>query len=115
MLLEREGTAPPKTPSRGQPDDRRPTEEPDDGETKWSDGTSWYEGHGNPSLPGRDFDTALQFGNEAPYFPIQPGRIYGGWIWCFADGDAQGADVTSAAYAQALIDATAKLIVVGQQ
>jgi len=81
----------------------------------WSDGTSWYEGHGNPSLPGRDFDTALQFGNEAPYFPIQPGRIYGGWIWCFADGDAQGADVTSAAFAQALIDATAKLIVVGQQ
>ncbi len=81
----------------------------------WSDGTSWFEEHTNPSFSGRDFDTALQFGNEAPYFPIEPGRIYGAWIWCFAGGDAHGADLTSAGFAQALIDATAKLIVIGQQ
>jgi hypothetical protein len=81
----------------------------------WSDGTSWYEDHSNPSFSGRDFDNALQFANQPPYFPIEPGRIYGAWIWCFADGDAHGADLTSAAYAQALIDATAKLIVIGQQ
>ena len=81
----------------------------------WSDGTSWYEEHNNASFPGRDSETALQFGNEAPYFSIEPGRIYGAWIWCFADGDAHGADLTSAGFAQALIEATAKLIVIGQQ
>lgn len=81
----------------------------------WSDGTSWYEEHNNGSFPGRDSEIALQFGNEAPYFPIEPGRIYGAWIWCFADGDAHGADLTSAGFAQALIQATPKLIVIGQQ
>jgi hypothetical protein len=81
----------------------------------WSDGTSWYEDHTNPSFSGHDFDTALQFGREAPYFSIEAGRIYGAWIWCFAGGDAHGADIASAGFAQALIDATAKLIVIGQQ
>ncbi|MGF6879160.1 hypothetical protein [Paraburkholderia sp. MM5477-R1] len=81
----------------------------------WNDGTSWYEEHNNASFPGQDSDIALQYGNEAPYFSIEPGRIYGAWVWCFADCDAHGADLTSAAYGQALIDATAKFIVVGQQ
>jgi len=81
----------------------------------WQDGTSWYEEHTNPSHPNQDFDNALLFGDQAPYFPINPGRIYGAWIWCFGSGDAHGADVTSAGFAQALIDATARWIVIGQQ
>lgn len=81
----------------------------------WSDGTSWYDDHHNPGFSGRDADTALSFDNQAPYFPIEPGRIYGAWIWCFGGGDASGADVASAAYAQALIDATARFVVIGQQ
>ncbi|WP_168794670.1 hypothetical protein [Paraburkholderia aromaticivorans] len=81
----------------------------------WSDGTSWYEEHNNASFPGQDWELALQYGNEAPYFSIEPGRLYGAWIWCFAQSDAHGADLTSAAYAQALIDATATFIVIGQQ
>lgn len=81
----------------------------------WHDGTSWYMDHHNPSFTGRDTDTALDYGNEAPYFLIEPGRIYGAWVWAFANGDTSGADFFSAAYAQALIDATARFIVIGQQ
>jgi hypothetical protein len=81
----------------------------------WNDGSSWTDDHKNPSYPGHDSDNALQSGNEAPYFPIEPGRIYGAWIWCFASADAHGADLTSAAFAQGLIQATAKLVVIGQQ
>jgi len=81
----------------------------------WNDGTSWYEHHGNLNAPSFDFDRALQFGNQAPYFGIEPGRLYGAWIWCFGVGDAHGADFTSAGYAQAAIDATARWIVIGQQ
>jgi hypothetical protein len=81
----------------------------------WNDGTSWYDEHDNPGFPNADSDSALQYGNEAPYIPIEPGRLYGAWIWCFAQGDAHGADLTSAAYGQAMIDALAQLIVIGQQ
>lgn len=82
---------------------------------RWSDGTSWYQDHHNPSFPSTEADTALNYGDQAPYFPIEPGRIYGAWVWCFGAGDASGADFFSAAYAQALIDATARLVVIGQQ
>lgn len=81
----------------------------------WSDGTSWYQDHHNPAFSGRDAGTALNFGDQAPYFPIEPGCIYGAWIWCLGGGDTSGADITSAAYAQALIDATARFVVIGQQ
>jgi len=72
-------------------------------------------GDHNSGFSGRDTDTALNFNNQAPYFPIEPGRIYGAWIWCFGGGDSSGADLVSAAYAQALIDATARFVVIGQQ
>ncbi|MGE0228904.1 MAG: hypothetical protein AB7I38_14300 [Dehalococcoidia bacterium] len=81
----------------------------------WSDGTSWYQEHHNPGVPGRDADTALNFQHQAPYFGIEPGRVYGAWIWCFGGGDSSGADIVSAAYAQALVDATARFVVIGQQ
>jgi hypothetical protein len=81
----------------------------------WWDGTSWYEHHNNANDPGRDSGVALQFGDEAPYFGIEPGRLYGAWIWCFIDADAHGADALSAGFAQAIIEAQAKLIVIGQQ
>ncbi|MGE0229814.1 MAG: hypothetical protein AB7U23_15020 [Dehalococcoidia bacterium] len=81
----------------------------------WSDGTSWYQDHHNPGVPGRDVDTALNFQHQAPYFPVEPGRVYGAWIWCFGGGDTSGADLVSAAYAQALVDATARFVVIGQQ
>lgn len=81
----------------------------------WNDGTSWYMDHTNPSFSGRDSDTALSFNKQAPYFNIEPRRLYGAWVWCFAAADSSGADLFSAAYAQALIEATAKFIVVGQQ
>lgn len=82
---------------------------------RWHDGTSWYQAHSSPGFPAPDRDTALNFADEAPYFPIEPGRVYGAWIWCFAGGDTSGADLLSAAYAQAFIDATARFVVIGQQ
>lgn len=81
----------------------------------WHDGASWYMDHHNPGFSGRDNDTALNVQHQAPYFGIEPGRIYGAWIWCFGAGDTSGADLLSAAYAQALIDATARYVVIGQQ
>jgi hypothetical protein len=46
---------------------------------------------------------------------MEPGRMYIAWVWCFAEGDAHGADATSAGFAQAQIDANVNMIVVGQQ
>ena len=82
---------------------------------RWHDGTDWYKEHNNPNWSGFDTDTALDFGDLAPYFPIEPGRMYIAWVWCFAEGDAHGADATSAGFAQAQIDANVNMIVVGQQ
>jgi hypothetical protein len=82
---------------------------------RWSDSTDWYKQHTNPNWSDFDDDVALSFGDQAPYFPIEPGRMYVAWVWCFAEGDAHGADLTSAAYAQAQIDANVNMIVVGQQ
>ncbi|HEY5858483.1 MAG TPA: hypothetical protein VIW24_31810 [Aldersonia sp.] len=81
----------------------------------WNDGTNWYKTHSNPNWSGLDDDTALRFGDQSPYFPIEPGRLYVAWVWCFLDGDAGGADVLSAAFAQAQIVAAVNTIVVGQQ
>jgi hypothetical protein len=80
----------------------------------WQDSTSWFDNDPNPSFPDVDYGTALQYDDMAPYFPIQPRRMYGAWIWCFENGDAHGADAASAAFAQAKIEATAKFVVVGQ-
>jgi hypothetical protein len=82
---------------------------------RWQDGTDWYKEHNNGSWNGFDSDTALNFGDQAPYFPIEPGRLYVAWVWCFADADAHGADLTSAGFAQGQIVASVNTIVVGQQ
>jgi hypothetical protein len=81
----------------------------------WSDGTNWYKTHSNPNWSGFNAESALRFGDQAPYFTIEPGRMYVGWVWCFVEADAHGADAASAAFAQAQIDATVNMIVVGQQ
>jgi hypothetical protein len=81
----------------------------------WSDGTSWYDHHHNPSWSGFDSDLALSFQDQAPYFTIEPGRMYAAAIWCFGEGDASGASIVDASYAQAVVDATADFVVVGQQ
>jgi hypothetical protein len=81
----------------------------------WDDGTSWFQSHSNNSFPDYDDDMALIVNDQPPYFPIEPARLYGAWIWCLLEGDAHGEDFTSAGYAQAQIDATTNLIFVAQQ
>ena len=54
----------------------------------WSDGTDWYKTHSNPNWSGFNAESALRFGDQAPYFTIEPGRMYVGWVWCFVEADA---------------------------
>ncbi len=82
---------------------------------KWNDGTNWYKTHSSPNWPNQDHDNALRFGDQSPYFWIEPGRMYVAWVWCFLEADASGADALSAGFAQAQIAATVNTIVVGQQ
>jgi hypothetical protein len=82
---------------------------------RWQDGTSWYNEHNNANWSGFNSDTALNFADQPPYFPIEPDRMYVAWIWCFADADAHGADAASAGFAQGQILAKVNTIVVGQQ
>jgi hypothetical protein len=76
----------------------------------WSDGTGWYDDH---SDSGGGY--AFQYGHEAPYFDARSNRIYRAGIWCFGSCDAHGADVLSASYAQAKIEASVPYVVIGQQ
>jgi hypothetical protein len=81
----------------------------------WGDGTSWYQDHANPSFPAHDDDNAYLWGHEAPYFNLRQNRIYMAAIWCWGNCDANGASLTEASYAQALIDARIPFVVVGSR
>jgi hypothetical protein len=80
----------------------------------YSDGTSWYDNHANPAVPSFDHDHALSFGNQAPWFLIQPGRIYNVAVWSFGECDAHGATIEQASFAQAAIIARMPFVVVAQ-
>ena len=80
----------------------------------WSDSTGWWEEHHNPSWDGYDYDYAFLYGNEAPYFQAQPGRIYRACVWCFGSCDA-GSGFFGNAIAAADINASVPFVVIGEQ
>jgi hypothetical protein len=80
----------------------------------WSDGTGWSEEHHNPSWDNPDDGYAYIYGNEAPYFEAQPGRIYRAAIWCFGTCDA-GSGFFGNAISAADINAKAGFVVIGEQ
>jgi hypothetical protein len=82
--------------------------------TIWSDGTGWWDEHHNPSWDDVDGGTAYLYGNEAPYFEAQPGRIYRACIWCFGACDA-GSGFFGNAVSASDINAQARLVVIGEQ
>jgi hypothetical protein len=79
----------------------------------WSDGTGWWEEHNNPSWGNPDYGNAYLYGNEAPYFEAQPGRIYRACVWCFGTCDA-GSGYFGNAVSAAEINATAGFVVIGE-
>jgi len=80
----------------------------------YNDGTKWFEDNANPAFPSFDHDDALSFGDQAPWFLIQPGRIYNVAVWCFDECDAHGATIEQASFAQAAINARMPCVVIAQ-
>jgi hypothetical protein len=78
----------------------------------WSDGTGWWDDHASWPLP--DYGYAYQYGNEAPYFEAQPGRVYRACIWCFGSCDA-GSGYFGNAFSDADINANVGFVVIGEQ
>jgi len=79
----------------------------------FDDGTGWFEQHNNPAWFDADSDHALSFGNVAPWFFIQPGRIYSAAVWCWGECDANGLGAT-ASFAAAAVSARMPFLVVAQ-
>lgn len=83
----------------------------------WNDGTAWYETHGNPAWRSDQFwddDHAYLWGNSAPYFPVDPNRIYLAAVWCFGHCDADSG-LFGGALSQGNIEAKAVIVVIGEQ
>jgi hypothetical protein len=80
----------------------------------FDDGTSWYEQHNNPAWFDTDSDHALSFGNVAPWFFIEPGRMYSAAVWCWGECDASGLALPTASFAVAAVRARMPFLVVAQ-
>jgi hypothetical protein len=79
-----------------------------------NDSTDWYQAHENPNWPSSNFEHALSFNNQAPWFLIRPGRIYSAAVWCWGSCDAHGATIEQASFAAAAVTARMPFCVVAQ-
>ena len=79
-----------------------------------NDSTDWYQAHENPNFPSSNFEHALSFNNQAPWFLIRPGRIYSAAVWCWGSCDAHGATIEQASFAAAAVTARMPFCVVAQ-
>ena len=79
-----------------------------------NESTSWYQTRANPAAPSFNEGLALNYGNQAPWFVIRPGRLYSMAVWCFGICDAHGAGFEQASFARLGVSADMPFCVVAQ-